>query len=71
MLFDEPPGPKAFLEWRTMYLGADRDPLVLRSRKYKSGNRDDQMTEEQNKLLKKYSRNSSAAPSRASTACAT
>ena len=55
MLFDEPPGPKAFLEWRTMYLGADRDPLVLRSRKYKSGNRDDQMTEEQNKLLKKYS----------------
>lgn len=55
MIFDHAPGPKAFLEWRNDYFGADRDPLVLRSRKYKSGNRDDQMTEEQDKLLKKYS----------------
>jgi putative transposase len=55
MLFDEAPGPKAFCEWRNMYLEADRDPLVLRSCKYKSGNHDDRMSDEQITLIKKYS----------------
>jgi putative transposase len=51
----DPVGPKAFLEWVNMYVDADRDPLVLRSCKYKSGNHDDRMDDDQISLIRKYS----------------
>jgi len=54
MTFD-PMGPKALREWMNMYVEADRDPLVLRSRTYKSGNREERLTDEQLALIRKYS----------------
>lgn len=52
--FDHAPGPKAFLTWMNDYNGADRDPLVLCSRKYRSGNRDERLDDDQIKILKEF-----------------
>jgi putative transposase len=52
--FDHAPGPKAFLTWMKDYISADRDPLVLCSRKYRSGNRDERLDDDQIKVLKEF-----------------
>jgi putative transposase len=52
--FDHAPGPKAFLTWIKLYIGADRDPLILRSRKYRSGNHDERLDDDQIKILKEF-----------------
>lgn len=53
-MFFDPPGPKAFLEWVKLYVGADRDPLVFRPRTYKSGNREERLSDEQAPISAKY-----------------
>ncbi|MCK1365174.1 hypothetical protein [Bradyrhizobium sp. 62] len=55
-MFFDPPGPKAFLEWVNAYVDADRDPLVLRSRKYKSGNFDERLAEDLVTIVANYAR---------------
>jgi len=52
----EPPCMRSFLEWKKVYLASARDPLSLRSGKYRSGRYDERMSGEQLDLLAEYSR---------------
>lgn len=52
----EAPCIKSYLRWHKIYTDSDRDPLSLRSGKYKSGRRDERMSGEQLDLIEVFSR---------------